>query len=536
MRRDDARQEEQSTTTKRRYVSTPVQAILRGRGYCGRNTRTDAMKRIPIAFLMVLAGLSTSAATLGECIKWEGDLVINESSLSLEEIPGECFEVSRDLIISRSTLVDLDGLSNLVSVGGNLEISDSDGLGDVDGLSNLVSIGGDLSIGGSDGLGDVDGLSNLVSVGGNLAIVGNEALGDLDGLGGLTSVEWLAIAYNDGLANVDGLSNLTSVGGNLTIRDNDGLANVDGLSNLTNVGGNLIIRDNDGLENLDGLNGLTSIRSLDVRNNGVLPTRVIQAFADRLISDGFSGGITIEGNRPDPPSMEVTLERTEAKIELLTQVVFLEIGVPDLTRAPLIMNTPVIEVDISVLSVTWEADTPPGTAITIRTRTGYDANVLEGWDEWSDWYQVPGVAFLSSNTSPAFLQVQILFTSEDPQVMPMLHSVSFLAAPPTAVLEEWTTSLPEPFVLNQNYPNPFNSETVISFALPISAAVDLSVYNLSGQKVATLVEGVRQARTYIVRWDGRDGDGRELASGVYLYLLRTVDGQQMGTRKLLLLR
>ena len=107
--------------------------------------------------------------------------------------------------------------------------------------------------------------------------------------------------------------------------------------------------------------------------------------------------------------------------------------------------------------------------------------------------------------------------------------------PITAVLEEHTATLPQIFVLEQNYPNPFNSSTVIRFALPQAENVELAVYNLAGQKVATLVEGVREAGVYTVRWDGRDESGRELASGVYLYRLRAGQGQ-VETRKLLLLQ
>ncbi len=88
--------------------------------------------------------------------------------------------------------------------------------------------------------------------------------------------------------------------------------------------------------------------------------------------------------------------------------------------------------------------------------------------------------------------------------------------PPTAVLEEYAEGLPQSFALEQNHPNPFNSETVIRFALPEASLVELAVYNLTGQKVATLVRGERPAGMFAVRWDGRDEAGGELASGIYL--------------------
>ena len=89
----------------------------------------------------------------------------------------------------------------------------------------------------------------------------------------------------------------------------------------------------------------------------------------------------------------------------------------------------------------------------------------------------------------------------------------------TAVLEEKTVGLPEKSTLEQNYPNPFNSGTSIRFGLAATAEVELAVFNLAGQQVVTLVEGVREMGEYAVRWDGRDDEGRGLASGVYLYRL-----------------
>ena len=105
----------------------------------------------------------------------------------------------------------------------------------------------------------------------------------------------------------------------------------------------------------------------------------------------------------------------------------------------------------------------------------------------------------------------------------------------TAVLEERNEAVvPAAFTLAQNYPNPFNSDTVIRFALPRSGPVELTLYNLVGQKVVTLVDGVRPAASYTVQWDGRDGDGNALASGVYLYRLQA--GTQVRVRKLALVQ
>ena len=79
--------------------------------------------------------------------------------------------------------------------------------------------------------------------------------------------------------------------------------------------------------------------------------------------------------------------------------------------------------------------------------------------------------------------------------------------------------LPAETQLQQNAPNPFNNETVISWFLLEPGAVQVEVFALTGQRVAVLHQGHQQAGRHRVHWDGRDGEDRPLASGVYLYRL-----------------
>ena len=110
------------------------------------------------------------------------------------------------------------------------------------------------------------------------------------------------------------------------------------------------------------------------------------------------------------------------------------------------------------------------------------------------------------------------------------------AMPPidTAVHEEQANACPPAFNLAQNFPNPFNQSTVIRIDLEARAEVELAVYNIAGQKVATLAQGLYPAGAYTFTWDGRNTHGAELASGVYCYRLRANGREQ--TRKLILLR
>ena len=82
-------------------------------------------------------------------------------------------------------------------------------------------------------------------------------------------------------------------------------------------------------------------------------------------------------------------------------------------------------------------------------------------------------------------------------------------------------TLPVAFALYQNYPNPFNPDTDIRFSVPENETINLSIYNVQGRKVRTLVSGEKKRGFHRVRWDGKDGNGSEVSSGIYIYRLRS---------------
>lgn len=99
-----------------------------------------------------------------------------------------------------------------------------------------------------------------------------------------------------------------------------------------------------------------------------------------------------------------------------------------------------------------------------------------------------------------------------------------MEAPDTSITT--VVSHPPPihgFNLQQNYPNPFNCQTVIGYQLPRPSAVEISIFNLQGQKVTTLLKGYRAAGFHKLIWNGKDDCGRLAASGVYLCRLRAND-------------
>jgi photosystem II stability/assembly factor-like uncharacterized protein len=102
------------------------------------------------------------------------------------------------------------------------------------------------------------------------------------------------------------------------------------------------------------------------------------------------------------------------------------------------------------------------------------------------------------------------------------------------VKPEIQPELPGEFVLHQNYPNPFNAETTILYELPRDTKVTLSVYNMLGQTVCTLLDEKKSAGSYSLNWNGNDSSGNSVVSGVYLYSIQTTNFIEV--KKMVLLR
>jgi hypothetical protein len=96
------------------------------------------------------------------------------------------------------------------------------------------------------------------------------------------------------------------------------------------------------------------------------------------------------------------------------------------------------------------------------------------------------------------------------------------------------TTIPDEYSLNQNYPNPFNPTTRIQYSLPKAGLVQISIYTLMGQKIATLVNRNMDAGQYIITWNAMNDQGRKVPSGIYFYTLES--GSYRAIKKLVLLK
>lgn len=195
----------------------------------------------------------------------------------------------------------------------------------------------------------------------------------------------------------------------------------------------------------------------------------------------------------------------------------------------------------------WAVLDSNGTRITYRlTLAGFDSTVSAG--HFHDGAPgvpggiVHGIAFVDSTSSGAWTGVPSaelvslmkgnLYLNAHTPRYPGGEIRGQLGLVPgifTSVVRT-NSAQPSKFLLEQNYPNPFNPATTIQFQIVSTAKISLNVYNLLGQRVATLVDGVKPAGTYQVQFDAS-----RLSSGVYLYRL-SADGALLATRKMLLLK
>jgi hypothetical protein len=121
----------------------------------------------------------------------------------------------------------------------------------------------------------------------------------------------------------------------------------------------------------------------------------------------------------------------------------------------------------------------------------------------------------------------------DSLIIPILEGRSVVVNPGSGVAGE--DILPRAIALEQNYPNPFNGSTAISFSLDKPESVELSIFNILGEKVITLFSGPMAAGNAVIIWNGTDDRGQTQASGIYLYRLK-VAGGNMFTKKMTLMK
>jgi len=240
------------------------------------------MKRITLFILLfaVIKYTASSQSCLPNGITFNTQAEIDNFQTNYPD----CTEIGGDVKISGGNITNLDGLSVLTSISGNLTIGGNYDLLSLTGLGNLTTVGGDLS-------------TCVLNFTGEYYI-GNPSIIDFTGLENLTFIGGsFTVRANNSLTSLTGLDNLDSIGGSFIVLENYSLISLSGLDNLNSIGGSINVGDNQSLTSLTSLENLNSINGdLYICNNDSLSSCEVQWLCDYLSDPG--GSVNIFNNAP----------------------------------------------------------------------------------------------------------------------------------------------------------------------------------------------------------------------------------------------
>jgi hypothetical protein len=322
---------------------------------------------------------------------------------------------------------------------------------------------------------------NGTSITGDLFISGTDIV-DLATLSTLTSVGGdLTLYLNTELTNLNGLNNLDSVGNDLHLDKNYKLTNIDALSNIAFLGGDLFILQQNILTNLDGLSNLTSVgKNLTLENNYGL-TNI----------DGLSN-LTSVGNR-----VLILNNRKLTNLDGLINLTYIG-GFLSIHRNKVLTNLD------GLMNLTF---------------IGSYLSIVDN-DSLKSFCGL--FALLNTNGLSGYYDVNSNLVNPTQQQI-------IDDGPCTTSISSENEVRPNYYKLEQNYPNPFNSTTTFSYQLKSKSNIRLSIYDVSGKYIQTIVNESQSAGEYSISFNAN-----HLASGIYFYILE-VDSYVL-IRKMLLVK
>lgn len=256
--------------------------------------------------------------------------VIFESQEELDNFPVDypnCTEIEGFVQIGNqgewSNINNLEGLSSITYIGGNLEFIFNEYLVNMEGLNNLDSIGGGISYYGNTGLDNLvgfdklsrigngiymflnriksfDGIESLNYIGGGISLIDNNFLKNINGLQGLNTVEgYIGLCQLDSLISLEGFEQLTYAGGGIGLEDMPSILNLNGLNNLSYAEGLFICNCNN-FSSFNGIEVLDTIGALYIDGNNkslknLNGLEVIKYIEDEIYIGGTDSLQTLEG-------------------------------------------------------------------------------------------------------------------------------------------------------------------------------------------------------------------------------------------------
>jgi hypothetical protein len=158
---------------------------------------------------------------------------------------------------------------------------------------------------------------------------------------------------------------------------------------------------------------------------------------------------------------------------------------------------------------------------------------VSSWNSNNGIYRYAIASERSLSGTESFLRIPVMSYNRSGN-LEIDYKINGRADTATIYLGGDNSAVPVLSEITGNYPNPFNPETTISFSLTNADFASLIVYNLKGEKVATIADGILPAGEHNYIWHGNDDNATPVATGIYFYQLKT--SQQTETRKMILLK
>jgi hypothetical protein len=489
------------------------------------------------------------------CTEVGGDLTITGFEITdLNEL-SVITSIGGDLIIGNEyfnspPLVSLDGLRNVTFIGGNIEMVYNETLTDLSGLESLAYLGGSLMLRENTALVNLSGLEGLASIGEGVEVVDNSILASLAGLDNVNSIGWyLNLNYNPYLTNLDGLGNLTSAGG-LWIDDNHALTSLTGLDGLTYLTGGLYIYNNWVLPGLAGLEGLTSVGyALEIAGNHTLTdlnglNNVTSVGENLEIRD--NRGLTSLSGLESLISIgqDLNIDGNDSLASLTGLENLASVG-----GALAIYNNPVTSLT-GLSNVNYVG----GFLFIYYNNNLYDLTGLDNIDSIGDNLSIIDNSSLESlsgldNIAPGSITDLTIRNNISLSACDVESICDYLADPngvisihdnaagcnSQAEVEASCLEEVDEVVSRQSsvisYPNPSDGISYFSFHISQCQWVTIKIYDMQGRELATILDEELPAGSHEVSWNAES-----LPPGIYFYRISTIDHRQSAIGKIVVLR
>lgn len=205
------------------------------------------------------------------------------------------------------------------------------------------------------------------------------------------------------------------------------------------------------------------------------------------------------------------------------------VGYSNPAPLPVELTTFTVNLTSNTVELNWETATEVNNyGFEILRSVRNDSHSAEGIDEES-WEKIGFVNGHGNSNSPKYYSFTDSKNKLSGKVLYRLKQIDIDGKFTYSDAIEMKFELPLEFNLAQNYPNPFNPTTVISYSIPEAANVNITVYDVLGTKIATLVNGNKQAGNYNTSFDASS-----LSNGVYFYKIEV--GSYSAIKKMILLK